>query len=116
MLQIVVSNLRALQSLAADKLEPLLESSPELKKALGEPLQQLKALGDKHGPEAQKLYSDLAGDLSKLTSKGLNSSTLADASSLVQKRLQQAQKLAQDAGSDAWQRAQSEAGPVSRKY
>jgi len=103
-------------SLAADQLQPLLESNPQLQKALGEPLQQLKALGDKHGPEAQKLYQDLARDLSKLTSKGLNSNTLADASSMVQQRLQQAQQLAQNAGSDAWQRAQAEAGPVSRRF
>lgn len=111
-LQIVVSNLRQLQSFASDQITPVLESNPKLKAALEEPLKQLRELGDKHGDEAQQLYRDLAQDLSKLTSRGMTSSTLADASSLVQKRLAQAQKLAQNAGEDAWRRAQSEAGPV----
>lgn len=94
-----------------DLINPLLDSNPKLKDVVGDSLNQLKSLADRHGPQAKKLYDDTESQLKSLIDRGLNAGTLAEAAHLVRSRSREIAELAKDAAGDAWQEAAKRAKP-----
>jgi len=93
-------------------LQPLLEKSPNLKKALQGSEQQLQQLAAKHGPKAQKIVDDTLKQINEISNKGLNGETIAKIVSLVQTKTKEVAALAQDASKDAYADLSSSVEPL----
>lgn len=92
---------------------PLLDKSPELKKALEGSESQIAELAKKHGPKAEKIYNDTMKQVQEISQKGLNGQTIAQIVSLVQSKRKEITQLATNAGKDVYAQAQDSVGPVS---
>ncbi|KAI8823172.1 uncharacterized protein EV422DRAFT_523618 [Fimicolochytrium jonesii] len=74
---------------------------PGLDSVVDQGFEQLDELAETHGEEVEKLVKDTYAELAKLAKRGFNEDTLKEATVIVSAKLDEAQKLAIDIGSDA---------------
>jgi len=98
-----------------DSIQPILDKSPELKKAVGGNYDELKRLVEAHGDEAKAKYDDLVKQLKEIYDKGLSPDSIKQFQDLVQKKTQEIKELGQKAGQDAWDKASKQAKPYLDK-
>ncbi|OHE99944.1 hypothetical protein CORC01_04845 [Colletotrichum orchidophilum] len=100
-----------LASLGGDAIGDIVDNHPELKEKLGGNIDQLKDLGDKYGPEAKKQVDETWKQVKDILAGGFNASSFDKVRKLVEEKIQQVQKL----GDEAWKKALEEAKPYLDK-
>jgi len=98
-----------------DAIQPILDKSPELKKAIGGNYDELKRLVEAHGDEAKAKYEDLVKQLKEIYNKGLSPDSIKQVQDLVQQKTKEIKELGQKAGQDAWDKASKQAKPYLDK-
>ncbi|KAF4784646.1 hypothetical protein HER10_EVM0010712 [Colletotrichum scovillei] len=100
-----------LASLGGDAIGDILDNHPQLKEKLGGNIDQLKDLGDKYGPEAKKQVDETWKQVKDVLAGGLTASNFDKVRKLIEEKIQQVQKL----GDEAWKKALEEAKPYLDK-
>lgn len=100
-----------LADLSTDVLGDVLDNHPQLKDKFGGSIDQLKQMGDQYGPEAKKQVSDTWRQVRDIAAGGLTASNLEKARKLVEDKVQEVKKLAEE----AWKKGLEEAKPYLDK-
>ncbi|KAJ9145126.1 Apolipoprotein/apolipophorin [Pleurostoma richardsiae] len=108
---VLQKHLKRIGDLASDAAQDILENHPQLKEKLGGGVDQLKAYGENLGPEAKKQVDQTWDQIRDITKSGVSAESVDKARKLVQEKVQQLQKLADD----AWQKGLEQAKPVLEK-
>jgi vacuolar-type H+-ATPase subunit I/STV1 len=82
-----------LKDLSMDAGEKLLEENPKLKEAMECPVLQLKELGRRYGPEAQKVVDETYKQIEDIINQGLTPESLSKASKLVEEKSAEIKEL-----------------------
>ncbi|CAE6448682.1 unnamed protein product [Rhizoctonia solani] len=102
--------------LSSDAVAPILERHPKLRDALGDNWDELKDFAKRHGPEAKKLYDDTANKIiDTVKSNGVTAASVATIVQIVREKSDEAKRIAEKTGKDAWERARKQAGPALDK-
>jgi len=109
--EILQKHLAKLGELAGDATEDILNNHPELKKKVGGNLDQLKKMGEQYGPEAKKQVDETWDQIKDITKTGFSGDTVEKVRKLVQDKVEQVQKL----GDEAWKKAMEQAKPYLDK-
>ncbi|TKA32064.1 hypothetical protein B0A50_01311 [Salinomyces thailandicus] len=109
--EILQKHLGRLSSLAANASQAILDNHPQLKQQFGGSFDQLKQLGDKAGPQAQKMVDETWGEVSKILSGGFKLDTFDRIRKLVEEKIQQVQQM----GDEAWQKGYEQLKPMLGK-
>ena len=102
---------KRIASLSADAFGDVVENHPQLKEKFGGSIDQLKSMGEKYGPEAKKKVDETWADVKKALEGGFSASNLDKVRKIIEDKVQQVQKL----GDDAWKKALEKAKPVLDK-
>ncbi|KXH61418.1 hypothetical protein CSAL01_05244 [Colletotrichum salicis] len=100
-----------LASLGGDAIGDIVDNHPQLKEKLGGNIDQLKDLGDKYGPEAKKQVDETWKQVKDVLAGGFTASNFDKVRKLIEEKVQQVQKL----GDEAWKKALEEAKPYLDK-
>lgn len=100
-----------LADLSTDALGDIIDNHPQLKDKFGGSIDQLKQMGDRYGPEAKKQVQDTWKQVRHIATGGLTASNLDKARKLVEDKVQELQKL----GDEAWKKGLEEAKPYLDK-
>ncbi|KAK1636388.1 hypothetical protein BDP81DRAFT_350365 [Colletotrichum phormii] len=100
-----------LASLGGDAIGDIVDNHPQLKEKLGGNIEQLKDLGDKYGPEAKKQVDETWKQVKDVLAGGFTASNFDKVRKLIEEKIQQVQKL----GDEAWKKALEEAKPYLDK-
>ncbi|KAK1676412.1 hypothetical protein BDP55DRAFT_550769 [Colletotrichum godetiae] len=100
-----------LASLGGDAIGDIADNHPQLKEKLGGNIDQLKDLGDKYGPEAKKQVDETWKQVKDVLAGGFTASNFDKVRKLIEEKIQQVQKL----GDEAWKKALEEAKPYLDK-
>lgn len=98
-------------NLSGDAVSDILDNHPQLKEKLGGNVDRLKELGEKYGPEAQKMVDDTWKEVKSIFAGGFSAGSLEKARKLIEEKMQQVNKL----GDQAWKKALEEAKPYLDK-
>ncbi|CAE6428769.1 unnamed protein product [Rhizoctonia solani] len=102
--------------LSSDAVTPILERHPKLREALGGNWEEFKDFAKQHGPEAKKLYDDTANKIiDTVKSNGVTATSVATIIQIVREKSDEAKRVAEKTGRDAWERARKQAGPALDK-
>lgn len=102
---------KKIANLTGDALSDVVDNHPELKEKLGGNIDQLKQMGEQYGPEAKKQVDETWGQVKDIFAGGFSASSLAKARELIDDKVQQVQKL----GDEAWKKGLEEAKPFLEK-
>lgn len=100
-----------LADLSTDALGDIIDNHPQLKDKFGGSIDQLKQMGDQYGPEAKKQVNQTWQEVRDVVAGGLTASNLDKARKLVEDKVQQVQKL----GDEAWKKGLEQARPFLDK-
>lgn len=100
-----------LADLSTDALGDIIDNHPQLKDRFGGSIEQLKQMGDQYGPEAKKQVQETWKQVRHIAAGGLSASNLEKARRLVEDKVQEVQKL----GDEAWKKGLEEAKPYLDK-
>ncbi|KAG8165578.1 hypothetical protein KVR01_004130 [Diaporthe batatas] len=100
-----------LADLSTDALGDVLDNHPQLKDKFGGSVEQLKQMGDQYGPEAKKKVNETWKQVREMAAGGLTASNLDKARKLVEEKVQEVQKL----GDEAWKKGLEQAKPYLDK-
>lgn len=109
--QILEKHLKQLGELASDAASDILDNHPEIKDKVGGNIDQLKALGEKYGPEAKKQVDETWKQISDIIKGGVNSDTTEKIRKLVEDRTNQVKK----AGDELYKKGMEQAKPLLDK-
>ncbi|KAL6860916.1 hypothetical protein J3F83DRAFT_747956 [Trichoderma novae-zelandiae] len=102
---------KKLANLTGDALSDIVDNHPQLKEKLGGNIDQLKQMGEQYGPEAKKQVDETWKQIRDIFAGGLSASSIAKARELIDEKVQQVQKL----GDEAWKKGLEEAKPYLEK-
>lgn len=102
---------KKIANLTGDALADVVDNHPQLKEKLGGNIDQLKQMGEQYGPEAKKQVDETWRQVKDIFAGGFSASSLAKARELLDEKVQQVQKL----GDEAWKRGLEEAKPLLDK-
>ena len=108
---ILSKRLGQLADLAGDASQQLLENHPELKEKFGGQFDQLKAMGDKLGPEAKKQYEDTMKQVTDIVKGGATADAATRVYKLVQQKTEELKKL----GDKSWESGMEQMKPLLEK-
>ncbi|KAJ0118238.1 hypothetical protein J7T55_009021 [Diaporthe amygdali] len=100
-----------LADLSTDALGDILDNHPQLKDKFGGSIDQLKQMGDQYGPEAKKQVNQTWREIRDVVAGGFTASNLDKARKLIEDKVQQVQKL----GDEAWKKGLEQAKPYLDK-
>jgi len=109
--EILEKYLKQLSELASDSASEILSNHPELKEKVGGNLDQLKAMGDKYGPEAKKQVDETWNQISDIIKSGVSTDTVDKIRKLVEEKTQLVKKV----GDDLWKKGMDQAKPYLDK-
>jgi vacuolar-type H+-ATPase subunit H len=112
--EVLSKHLRRIYELAGSTVEEMLDRHPELRDKLGEPAKQLKQMGERLGPEANKIVDDAWKQASEIVTSG-GSVVSAENVSKIQKLIQDATERVRKLGDEAWDKAMQDAKPYLDK-
>ncbi|TFB01980.1 hypothetical protein CCMA1212_006055 [Trichoderma ghanense] len=98
-------------NLAGDALSDIVDNHPQLKEELGGNIDVLKQMGEQYGPEAKKQVDETWKQVRDIFAGGFSASSIAKAKQLIDEKVQQMQKL----GDEAWKKGLEEAKPYLDK-
>jgi gas vesicle protein len=99
---------RDLKDLSMDAGEKLLEENPKLKAAMECPVLQLKELGRRYGPEAQKIVDETYKQVKEIVNQGLSPEALDKASKLIEEKSAQIKEMGRKAIEKAFEEGSQE--------
>ncbi|KAK7743415.1 hypothetical protein SLS62_010609 [Diatrype stigma] len=102
---------KKLGSLAGDALTDILDNHPQVKEKFGGSIDQLKQLGEQYGPEAKEQVDQTWKQVKEIMGGGLSAANLDKARRLVEEKVEQVQKL----GDEAWKKGLEQAKPYLDK-
>jgi len=108
---ILYKHLQRVGELAADAAEDIMNNHPQLKEKLGGNLDQLKAMGDKYGPEAKKQVDDTWKQIQDIVKAGISAETITKIKKLVDEKVEVVKKMADE----AWKNGMEQAKPYLEK-
>jgi len=108
---IIEKYLSQIADLAGDAAEDILNNHPELKEKVGVNIDQLKDMGAKYGPEAQKQVDQTWSQIKDIVAAGWSADTVNKVRKLVEEKTEQVKKL----GDEAWQKGMEQARPYLEK-
>jgi hypothetical protein len=108
---IIEEYLSQIGDLAGDATEDILNNHPELKEKVGANIDQLKEMGAKYGPEAQKQVDRTWSQIKDIVAAGWSADTANRIRKLVEEKTEQVKKL----GDEAWQKGMEQAKPYLEK-
>jgi hypothetical protein len=108
---IIEKYLSQIADLAGDAAEDILNNHPELKEKVGANIDQLKDMGAKYGPEAQKQVDQTWNQIKDIIAAGWSGDTVNKIRKLVEEKTEQVKKL----GDEAWQKGMEQAKPYLEK-
>lgn len=97
--------------LSGDAITDILDNHPKLKEKLGGNVDKLKEMGEQYGPEAKKQVDETWKQVKEIVAGGISASNLSKARELIEEKVQQVQKL----GDEAWNKAYEQAKPLLEK-
>lgn len=100
-----------LADLSTDAIGDILDNHPQLKDKFGGSIDQLKEMGNQYGPEAKKQVNETWRQVRDIAAGGLTASNLDKARKLVEEKVQEVQKL----GDEAWKKGLEQAKPYLDK-
>lgn len=100
-----------LADLSTDAIGDILDNHPQLKDKFGGSIDQLKEMGDQYGPEAKKQVKETWRQVRDIAAGGLSASNLDKARKLIEDKVQEVQKL----GDEAWKKGLEQAKPYLDK-
>ncbi|RYP69102.1 hypothetical protein DL770_008309 [Monosporascus sp. CRB-9-2] len=98
-------------NLAGDALTDILDNHPQIKQRFGGSIDQLKQMGEEYGPEAKRQVDQTWQQVKEIMSSGLTAANLDKARRLVEEKVEQVQKL----GDEAWKKGMEQAKPYLDK-
>lgn len=108
----VLSDLgKKIADLAGDAIGDILDNHPGLKDKVGGSVDQLKQMGEQYGPDAKKQVDETWKQVKDVMAGGLSASSIAKAKKLIEEKVQQVQKL----GDEAWSKGLEQAKPMLEK-
>ncbi|KAL9108994.1 MAG: hypothetical protein Q9187_008216 [Circinaria calcarea] len=109
--EILQKHLKAIGNLAGDAAHDILNNHPEIKEKVGGNLDQLKAMGERYGPEAKKQVDQTWDQMQDIIKSGVSVNTANKIRSLIQEKMELVQKM----GDDAWSKGLEQAKPYLDK-
>ena len=109
--EITQKHLKRIGDLAGDAVEDILNNHPEIKAKVGGNIDNLKALGDKYGPEAKKQVDQTWDQIRDIVKSGVSMDTASRIRSLIQEKTEKLQQL----GDQAWKTGLEQAKPYLDK-
>ena len=100
-----------LARLAGSAADQILENHPQLKDKVGEPISQLKQMGDEYGPEAKKMVDETWDQVSEVLAGGFTAANADKVRKIVEEKVQKMKKF----GEQAWQKGMEQAKPYLDK-
>lgn len=110
-LEVLADLSRKIGNLSAEAFTDVLDNHPQLKEKFGSSVDQLKAMGEKYGPEAKKKVEETWDELKGMLAGGFSVANMDKVRRLLEEKTQQVKKM----GDDAWKKALEEAKPVLDK-
>lgn len=104
---ILQKHLEKLGELAADASDQIIQNHPELKKVIGDNVDQLKQMGQSYGPEAKKQVDETMKQIKDVTKNGFNADTISKIQEIVQQSVDKLKKF----GDDAWNKGLEQIQP-----
>ncbi|RYO87799.1 hypothetical protein DL764_008813 [Monosporascus ibericus] len=98
-------------NLAGDALTDILDNHPQIKQRFGGSIDQLKQMGEEYGPEAKRQVDQTWQQVKQIMGSGLTAANLDKARCLVEEKVEQVQKL----GDEAWKKGMEQAKPYLDK-
>lgn len=98
-------------NLAGDALTDILDNHPQIKQRFGGSIDQLKQMGEEYGPEAKRQVDQTWQQVKEIMGSGLTAANLDKARRLVEEKVEQVQKL----GDEAWKKGMEQAKPYLDK-
>lgn len=102
---------KKLGSQAGDAFASIVDNHPELKKAVGGNLDQLKTLGDQLGPQAKEQVDQTWNQVQDILKGGVGVTTISKIKKLVEEKMQVIQQM----GDEAWKKGLEQAKPYLDK-
>lgn len=109
--EILEKYLEQLSKLASESASDILDNHPELKEKVGGNLDQLKAMGDKYGPQAKKQVDETWDQISDIIKTGVSAETIEK----IRKLIEEKTELVKKAGDDLWKKGMEQAKPLLDK-
>ena len=103
--------LKRIADLAGDAGQEIVDNHPALKEKVGGNLDQLKQMGERYGPEAQKQVEEAMDQIRDIMKQGMSADSRSKVQSLVQDKVQQVRKL----GEQLWEQGMEQAKPLLDK-
>jgi hypothetical protein len=98
-----------LKELGKDLGQEIIEKNPQLREKLQDSMAQLKKLGRKYGPEAQKIVDDSYRRVQDIANQGVNPSNMTQIINVVNEKIQQVREQGTKLADEAWEEARKEA-------
>ncbi|RYP50362.1 hypothetical protein DL768_004127 [Monosporascus sp. mg162] len=98
-------------NLAGDALTDILDNHPQIRQRFGGSIDQLKQMGEEYGPEAKRQVDQTWQQVKEIMGSGLTAANLDKARRLVEEKVEQVQKL----GDEAWKKGMEQAKPYLDK-
>ncbi|KAK0726706.1 hypothetical protein B0T26DRAFT_101162 [Lasiosphaeria miniovina] len=100
-----------LAKLTGSAAEQILENHPQLKDKVGEPMSQLKQMGEKYGPEAKKMVDETWDQVGEVMAGGFTADNANKVKKMVEEKLEKLRKL----GDQVWEKGLEQARPYLDK-
>lgn len=98
-----------LKELGKDLGQEILEKNPQLREQFQGAMGELKQLGKRYGPEAQKIVDDTYRQVQEITNQGVNPSNVAKITAMVNEKTQQIKELGGELADRVWEDGNKEA-------
>lgn len=96
-----------LAKLAGSAADQILENHPQLKEKVGEPIHQLKQMGQQYGPEARKMVDETWDQVGQVMSGGVSAENIDKVRKMVEDKTNKLRQF----GDQAWQKAVEQGKP-----
>jgi len=97
--------------LAGDSINELLDEYPQIRDTVGQPIQQLRQMGESMGPDIKKEVDQTWDQVKELMQGGLTAGTASKAYSLIQEKTQKIRSMSEE----AWKKGMEQAKPMLDK-
>lgn len=102
---------KELGRLAGSAADQILENHPKLKEQVGEPMKQLKDMGEQYGPEAKRMVDETWDQVSDILKGGFSVQSAQKVKQLVEEKTHKLKEF----GDKAWQKGMEQAKPYLDK-
>ncbi|KAK4096101.1 hypothetical protein N658DRAFT_501965 [Parathielavia hyrcaniae] len=102
---------KKLAGLSGGAADQILDRHPQLKDRVGEPIQQLKQMGQQYGPDAKKMVDETWAQVGNVMASGFSAESADKVRKIVEERTQQIRKI----GDDVWEKGLEQAKPYLDK-